>query len=290
MTGVVVVGAPFLDLFFEGLPRLPTAGQEVVGRGLHLVPGGTAIQAIGLARLGVAVTLVSPRADDVGGRLLAEVLGEEGVPWVGPSTDRTPTTAVLSAAEGVAMATAPGGHEPEPDQVAAADPELVVLSLGRAHLRPAGIPACLVTGSVEIEANVPLPADGDRKRDLLVVNEREATALTGVAEPTDAAIALGRRVGTAFVTLGGDGAIAVRRGEVARAVAPTVETVDATGAGDLFVSAVVWAELLGLALADALAWACLFAGLSVSAPTALAGALRLDDLLEEGRRRGLSPP
>ena len=290
MTGVVVVGAPFLDLFFEGLPRLPTAGQEVVGRGLHLVPGGTAIQAIGLARLGVAVTLVSPRADDVGGRLLAEVLGEEGVPWVGPSTDRTPTTAVLSAADGVAMATAPGGHEPEPDQVAAEDPELVVLSLGRAPLRPPGIPACLVTGSVEIEANVPLPADGDRKRDLLVVNEREATALTGVAEPTDAAIALGRRVGTAFVTMGADGAIAVRDEEMSRATAPSVDVVDATGAGDLFVSAIVWAALRELALPSALQWACLAASLSVAAPTALAGAVRLDALMEEGRRRGLNPP
>jgi len=53
---------------------------------------------------------------------------------------------------------------------------------------------------------------------------------------------------------------------------------------------VVWAVLRGLALPDALAWACLFAGLSVSVPTALAGARRLDELLEEGRRRGLSPP
>jgi sugar/nucleoside kinase (ribokinase family) len=53
MTRVAVVGAPFLDLVFEGLPRLPREGEEVVGRALHLVPGGTAIQAIGLARLGL---------------------------------------------------------------------------------------------------------------------------------------------------------------------------------------------------------------------------------------------
>ena len=51
---------PFLDLVFEGLPRLPGAGEEVVGRALHVVPGGTAVQAIGLARLGLSVALVSP--------------------------------------------------------------------------------------------------------------------------------------------------------------------------------------------------------------------------------------
>jgi ribokinase len=290
MTGVVVAGAPFLDLVFEGLPRIPAVGHEVVGRGLHLVPGGTAVQAIGLARLGVPVTLVSPRAADPAGRLLAEVLEEERVPWVGPLTDRTPTTAVLCTADGVAMATAPGEGEPEAEEVASAEPELVVLSLGRASLRPAGIPACLVTGSVEIEASIPVPPDADPETDLLVANGTEASALTGLTDPTDAAIALGERVGTAFVTLGADGAIGVRRGQVARADPPPVEAVDATGAGDLFVSAVVWAELGGLALPDALAWACLFAGLSVSAPTALAGARHLDDLLEEGRRRGLSPP
>ena len=60
MAGVAVVGAPFLDLVFEGLPRLPTAGEEVVGRALHVVPGGTTIQAIGIERLGIPATLVAP--------------------------------------------------------------------------------------------------------------------------------------------------------------------------------------------------------------------------------------
>ena len=51
-----------------------------------------------------------------------------------------------------------------------------------------------------------------------------------------------------------------------------------------------WATARGLDLEAALAWACLAAGLSVAAPTALAGACRLNELLDEGRRRGFSPP
>jgi sugar/nucleoside kinase (ribokinase family) len=92
------------------------------------------------------------------------------------------------------------------------------------------------------------------------------------------------------VTTGADGAIAASGDRLARATSPEVEVADATGAGDLFVAAFVWAERRGLDLDDALGWACLAAGLSVRAPTALDGAPQLDDLLREGRSRGLSPP
>jgi sugar/nucleoside kinase (ribokinase family) len=289
--GVAVVGSPFLDLVFEGLPRLPGPGEEVVGRELHVVPGGTAIQAIGLARLGMSVALVSPRAEDLPGRLLAEALEREGVRWVGRPTARTATTAVLSAIEGTAMATTTaGGGEPDLDGVAATGPERVVLSLGRAGLRPPGVPACIVTGSIEIEAGASLADVPQGASDVLVMNVREATSLTGEDDAADAARRLARHVDTAVVTLGADGAVGVRGGELAHAPAPSVPTVDATGAGDLFVAATVWATARDLALPSVLAWACLYASLSVSSPTALAGARRLHDLLEEGRDRGLTPP
>jgi sugar/nucleoside kinase (ribokinase family) len=288
---VAVVGSPFLDLVFEGLPHLPGPGEEVVGRELHVVPGGTAIQAIGLARLGMSVALVSPRAEDLAGRLLAEALEREGVRWVGGPTDRTATTAVLSTTEGTAMATATaGGGEPDLAVAAATGAERVVLSLGRAELRPPGIPACIVTGSIEIEAGASLADVRPEAGDVLVMNVREATSLTDEDDAAEAAHRLARHVETAVVTLGADGALGVRRGELAYAPAPNVPTVDATGAGDLFVAATVWATARDLSLPSVLAWACLYASLSVSSSTALAGARRLHELLEEGRARGLTPP
>jgi ribokinase len=288
VTRVAVVGGPFLDLVFEGLPRLPVAGEEVVGRALHVVPGGTAIQAIGLARLGVDVTLVAPRSEDLAGRLLSEVLDREGVPWVGPPADRTAATAVLSSPGAVAMATAPGGGEVGPDDVGGVAADVVVLSLGRAALRPPGTRACFVTGSVEIEAGVSLPPTC-APEDLLVVNEAEGRALTG-EPPEVAAAALARTCGTAVVTTGARGAVACRDGALVHAAAPEVEVADATGAGDLLVAALVWATSSGLPLEAALAWACLSAGLSVTSPTALGGARHLDELLAEGEGRGLTPP
>jgi sugar/nucleoside kinase (ribokinase family) len=287
---VAVVGAPFLDLVFEGLPRLPTAGEEVVGRELHVVPGGTAIQAVGLRRLGVPVTLVAPRPDDLAGRVLGELLEREGVPWVGPRTERSAVTAVLSSAGGVGMATAPGKGEASPDDVASVGASTVVLSLGRAHLRPVGTRACFVTGAVEIDAGARPPTE-TTPGDVLVVNERESIALTGEPDGDSAARALARDCETAIVTTGAGGVLAARADTIVRSPAPDVDVVDTTGAGDLFVAAIVWAlEDRTLELETALAWACLAAGLSVAAPTALAGACTLDELLEEGRRRGLNPP
>jgi sugar/nucleoside kinase (ribokinase family) len=288
---VTVVGNPFLDLVFEGLPRIPGPGQEVVGTSFHAVPGGTAIQAIGMARLGLSVALVSSRGTDAGGRLIADVLEQEGVRWIGPQTADTPTTAILSVPEGTAMATAPGGGEPSTDEVSATRPSRVVLSLGRAGLRPPGVPACFVTGSIEVEGGTRLPEAGPVvDGDVMVMNAREAATLTGETDVEASVRTLAQRGGSAVVTDGGAGAVGVHRDELVQVPAPEVHAVDATGAGDLFVAALLWATGRGLPLRPSLEWACLSAGLSVTTPTALAGALHLDSLLDEGRRRGLTPP
>lgn len=287
---VAVVGDPFLDLVFEGLPRLPGLGEEVTGTALHVVPGGSAIQAIGLARLGLSVALVSSRGTDTGGRVIGDVFEREHVRWVGPETANTPTTAVISTPRGTAMATVAGSEEPAVLDVAATEPSRVVLSLGRTRLRPPGVPACFVTGSIEIESGVRLPGVEILEEDVLVMNAREARALTGATDLESSARTIARGGGTAVVTIGDEGALGVHGGELVKVPAVEVVPLDATGAGDLFVAALVWAMTTGLPLRPSLEWACLFAGLSVMAPTALAGARRLEELLEEGERRGLTRP
>jgi sugar/nucleoside kinase (ribokinase family) len=287
---VAVVGNPYLDLVFTGLPRLPAAGEEVVGDALHTVPGGTAIHAIGLSRLGLSVVLVSARGTDLAGELLRAALDREGVRWVGPEADRTATTAILSSSEGVAMATAHGGGEVTPEEVSEVQAKRVILSLGRAGLRPPGVPACFVTGAIEIEAGTPMPSGSGEAEDIIVMNADEARALTGASDPVTAARHLARWCETAVVTLGGGGAVGVRGEEQTRVSAPDVGPLDATGAGDIFVSALVWGAARGLPLREMLGWACLSAGVSVTAPPALEGTPTLDELLEAGKRRGLTRP
>lgn len=287
---VAIVGAPFVDLTFAGLERLPLADEEVVGQELRVGPGGTGMQAVASARLGLSTALVSPVGGDLGGQMLRSIFAAESVAWLGSPVEATPTTAILSTLDGTAMATAPADAEPSPKDVAAADARAVVLSLGRLPLRPSDATLYVTTGMVEIDAGVrpdDTTLEGTRA---VIMNEREALGITGARDADDAAERLAAPARSVVVTLGAGGAVAVEGAELVRASAPSVEVLDATGAGDLFVAAYVWADLAGLDAKSRLAWACLYAGLSVRAPTALDGALRLDELLAEGERRGMSGP
>jgi sugar/nucleoside kinase (ribokinase family) len=289
---VAVVGAPYFDLTFEGLPRVPTVGEELVARALHIAPGGSGMQAIGSARLGLSTALVALMGRGESARILRSIIESEGVaiaPEAGHPDAGVPTTALLSTPQGVAMATVLDGMEPERGDVAAVGAESVVISLGRLDAAPEGVPRYAITGSLEID-NAAAALDRTRGLRALILNHAEAAAITGSPVPADAAAELARSATTVVVTIGRDGAVGYENGRVTEAAAPYVDVVDATGAGDLFVAAYVWADRRGAPLEDRLAWATLYAGLSVRTPTALSGALFRDELLEAGRERGLAPP
>jgi sugar/nucleoside kinase (ribokinase family) len=296
---VAVVGAPFLDLTFEGLPRVPRVGEEVGARALHVGPGGTGMQAIGAARLGLSVALVAPLGATGWAGFLRQILESESVTIAGGDGPRpqdehsfagVPITALLSTPEGVAMATVLGDSEPRDADVAGAPARAVVLSIGRLAMAPPGGATYAVTGGLEL----PLVDDAALQRlgsaHALILNSFEVMTLARSDHPRDAALELARHVPVVVVTMGPNGALAVTEEQEVEAASPRVEVVDPTGAGDLFVSAYVWADLNGADLGERLAWACLYASLSVSAPTAFAGAVSLDTLLEEGASRGLRPP
>ena len=295
---VVVVGAPFLDLTFEGLARVPQPGEELVGRALHVAPGGTGMQALGAARLGLAAALVAPIGRAGPAALVRALVEGEGVAVVDGSSEGAsapgdagvPVTALLPTPGGVAMATVLAGAEPRPEDVAGLATTAVVLSLGRMPLAPRGPALYAVTGGLELDhvaADLPSRLAGARA---LVLNAAEAAALTGRADPEAAALDLARHVPAAVVTLGAEGAHAADHDGVVRCAAPPIDVVDATGAGDLFVAAYVWADLRGAPMADRIAWASLYASLSVRAPTAFAGAVGLEELLAEGAARELTRP
>lgn len=285
---VAVIGGPFLDLTFEGLERIPAAGEEVVARALHATPGGTAIQAIGAARLGLSAAIVAPRPTDAIGSFLASMLAAEGVRWLGGDGDATCVTAVLAAGPRPGMASAVGASEPTLADVAAVDARAVIASLGRLPLVPAGRTIYATTGQFEVQGDVGRVLPNLGRADTVIVNEAEAEALTGVSG--DDALPELHRLGaaTAVVTRGSRGAVASDGTSTAEVPASDVVEADATGAGDLFVAAYVWASLRGLELPECVAWATLAAALSVRAPTALDGAVHLEELLDEGRRRGLT--
>jgi sugar/nucleoside kinase (ribokinase family) len=92
------------------------------------------------------------------------------------------------------------------------------------------------------------------------------------------------------VTCGRDGALSVQDGKLIEVPGVPVDVLDTTGAGDLFTAAFAWADLGGASPRDCLAWACLYAALSVRVRTAMAGAVPIDALAEAGAERGLALP
>jgi ribokinase len=99
---------------------------------------------------------------------------------------------------------------------------------------------------------------------LIVPNEHEARAITGLSDPEAALGALLERVPEAVVTLGSEGALyGSRGGERLRVPAVPVRAVDTTAAGDTFVGALCVARAEGRSQEEALRFAATAAALSV---------------------------
>jgi ribokinase len=284
---VVCVGAPFLDVTFVGLEHLPGLGEEAYARELALTPGGAAITAVGAARLGLRSALLWPRGADLAGEYLRAALAAEGVDWLGRESARAAVTAVLPVNGDRAMATFRPEDEPDAAEIAELDTTALVANLDRVGALASRARVYAVGGYPESlrHAAGTLRLAGCRA---LIVNEGEALRMTGAPDAEAAAAALSDSGAPAVVvTLGADGALELADGDVVHAPAPEVDALDTTGAGDLFVAAYVFADLAGAARAERLAYAGLYAGLSVRAATGVRGALMLHELEHEARMRGL---
>jgi ribokinase len=281
----------FLDLTMVGLDAIPGPGEERLATDFLRSPGGGAITAVGAARLGLSSSLVSPLGDDPVGILLRSLLADDGVRWSGRLVDRSPVTVIMPSDGDRAMATYDPGESVTAAELAAVEPRAVVLSIPRLALAPAGARVYVTVGDVDARAlsGAELPAELAGARALLV-NEREARLLTGLRDPEAAVQALAALTPLAIVTLGSEGAVAAGVDGVVRVPGVAVEAVDTTGAGDLFAAAYVWADHWGAGLTERLRWAVLYASLSVRVATAVAGAVTLRALLEEGAEQGLTSP
>jgi ribokinase len=282
----------FLDLTMVGLDAIPRPGEERLAQDFVRSPGGGAITAVGAARLGLSSSLVSPLGDDAVGILLRSLLAEDGVRWDGRLVERTPVTVIMPSNGDRAMATFDPGEGVSAAELMAVAPRAVVLSIPRLPLAPAGARTYVSVGDIDARALAgrELPAELGSARALLV-NEKEALLLTGAADAESAAIQLARYAPVAVVTLGPRGALAADGdGTVHVEGVPVSPVVDTTGAGDLFAAAYVWADHWGEPLEERLRWAVLYASHSVKVATAVAGAVTLRALLEEGAEHGLASP
>lgn len=239
---VVVVGSINQDVSVS-VPDFPTAGETVLGGALAIRPGGKgANQAVAAAKLGARVTMVGRVGDDAAGHAMLDNLTANGV-------DVSKVEYELHAATGTALiAVAEDGEN-----------SIVVAPGANAELTPGGLPGLsgkvlllqleipmetVVAAARDFSGTVilnPAPAQSLPEElleyvDVLVPNEGELTAITGIADPVDAARSM---IGPRWVavTRGERGALLVDRDHAITIEAPAVEAVDTTGAGDAFCGA-----------------------------------------------------
>ena len=285
---VVCAGVVYLDLTFVGLECVPRPGEEYWARELTLSPGGMANTAVGLARLGLRTGVIGSIGRDLAGNYLRGALEAEGVVCLGPDVERSAMTAVLPIGGDRAMVSHLPREVASGDTLRELQPPAVVMLVDQLKHAPPGPRVYALTSHAEVHA-----AAGGSERHLprthaLIANQAEALALSGESHPDAAAHALSHAADTSVVTLGADGALAVSNGRLVQVAAPRTEVRDATGAGDLFAAAYVWADLAGYDLTRRLQWASLYASRSLATLTAFAGAGSLADLMDAGRRAGLT--
>jgi len=287
----LVCGDPsFLDMTFAGLDGLPGPGEERHATDFTRSPGGGATVAIGASRLGLSAAVAAPLGADADGTYLRAALEAEGVICPDRTVARTSVTAVMPWDGERAMAT----FEPEYSLTAAdldaMSPSAVVLSLARVDCAPTE-PALFVTcGDAEARRFASATPRALFEARALIINAREASLLTGREGAEDALAALADLAPRVVVTLGPEGAISMKDGEMIREPGIAVDAVDTTGAGDLFTASYIWADLGGASPEERLKWACLAAAMSIQVPTAVGGAPTLVELADAGLGHGLELP
>jgi sugar/nucleoside kinase (ribokinase family) len=252
----------------------PEFGQveRLVDRGVLTVGSSGAIVGCGAARLGMLTAYVGVVGDDAAGRFILAELRGRGIDVDGCRVDSeraTGLSVVLSTGADRATLTSLGAMSSLTaadvgDETLAASDHLHVSSphlqsglrdglaelFDRAHDAGASTsldPGWDPSGAWSAELDEALAAT-----DVFLPNAAEACRFVGVDDPPDALAELAERIPTVVVKLGPEGAIARRGAEGAQVVAPEVEVVDATGAGDSFAAGFLRGLAAGDSLADAL--------------------------------------
>jgi ribokinase len=280
---VLVCGSINVDLVVR-VDRLPTEGETIAG-GTYAEHGGGkgANQAVAAARAGVRSTLAGAVGDDEHGRGALRDLRVDGVDVAAvavlPGVATGVAAIVVDAAGRNQIAVASGANARVDaalvrERIAALRPDVLLVN----HELDDAVNAAAVAHAQAVGARIVLnPAPARPLAEAIVAagpiltpNAEEARALTGAADPADAARALLARTGApVVVTLGAAGALLVTPDGAAETLpAPRVDAVDTTGAGDVLSGTLAAGLAAGRPVREAVVAAVAAAARSVTAPGA----------------------
>lgn len=282
---VVVVGSVNQDLVFT-VARLPAPGETVGGAGFVELGGGKGANTAASAATMTPTYLIAAVGDDDAGRAATSELESLGVSCEFVqilSGEPTGRAGILTGPDSNVIAVAPGANA----AIDVHDITTALMSVAERH--PAAV--CLVNGELDDDAvnaaivaateaglrvayNVsparPLTAAAAACRPIIVVNEIEIAQLAQAmgrattSDPVACAQALVGEFDRVVVTLGPDGVVAARDGELLTRPADPTEVVDTVGAGDAFFGSFGAAFASGATLDDAVTAGMRAAALAVA--------------------------
>lgn len=272
---VLVLGNAGVDLSLA-LARLARPGETAVASAGARAPGGKGLnQAVAAARAGARVRFCAPVGKDAEADFVVQTLAAE--PLAGLRLLRRPEptdiSIVMVAADGensiVSLCRCADMLDEAEAEAFAGETEPADWLLMQGNLTAAATLAAARAARGRVMLNAAplrwpvapvLPFCA-----VAVVNQGEAEAITGLAEPGAAALWLrARGCGAAVVTLGAEGCAWADPDGSGRLPAAAVPAVDTTGAGDTFCGVLAARLASGRALPDALAAAQRAAALSVT--------------------------
>lgn len=302
---VVVVGSTMVDQIAY-CDRVPAEGEtRRAHRYAQGFGGKGANQAVMAARMGANVAFIGCVGDDAMGRATIDNLSSNGV-------DTSGISVIAGSPSGVApiwvddrgvnrILIAPGAND-------ALDADRVLVALDRRARQPDVVLAQLETPQPATAAAFtwvsaigastvlnPAPAVAIEPAllaasDWLIPNETEFLALFGAAaDPAGVTEAAGRSAHRMVVTLGADGAIVSDGTTSDHVLAPAVDVVDTTGAGDAFAGAFCVGLAAGLAPTDAARLGCAAGTLSVRRAGTQTSFPQIEEVLEAFDRAFTEP-